>query len=46
MGDIKTVKKIDSHTHLETKNTALADLAKDNNFMALSINTYILRYRV
>lgn len=44
MRDFKSIKKIDAHTHLETKNTALADLAKDNNFMLLSINTEVPGY--
>jgi hypothetical protein len=39
MDDFKSVKKIDAHTHLDTKNTALADLAKEDNFMLLAINT-------
>lgn len=39
MEDFKSIKKIDAHTHVETKNTALADLAKDDNFMLLTVNT-------
>lgn len=44
MADFKSVKKIDSHTHLYTKNTSLADLAKDDNFMLLSIITDVPGY--
>lgn len=39
MDDFGSVKKIDAHTHVETKSTALAELAKDDNFMLLTINT-------
>jgi predicted TIM-barrel fold metal-dependent hydrolase len=39
MDDFKSIKKIDAHTHVETKNTALSDLAIDDNFMLLTVNT-------
>lgn len=36
--DFATVKKIDTHTHLNCANTALAEQAKQDNFKLLAIN--------
>jgi predicted TIM-barrel fold metal-dependent hydrolase len=44
MDDFKSIKKIDSHTHLNTKSTALAELAKEDNFMLLSVNVDVPGY--
>lgn len=38
MEDFKKIKKVDTHTHLNSGNTALAELAKEDNFKLLSIN--------
>ncbi len=39
--DFGKVKKIDAHTHLDSKNTAFANQAKIDNFLLVSINTDI-----
>lgn len=36
--DFSAVKKIDTHTHPNTKNTALVELAKEDNFIILAVN--------
>lgn len=36
--DFYRVKKVDTHTHPNTENTALVDLAKEDNFMILAVN--------
>jgi hypothetical protein len=36
--DFSSVKKVDTHTHPNTENTALVDLAKADNFIILAVN--------
>ena len=36
--DFYRVKKIDTHTHPNTENTALVDLAREDNFIILAVN--------
>lgn len=38
VSDFKTVKKTDTHVHLNSDNTALSELAKEDNFKLLTIN--------
>lgn len=36
--DYRAVKKVDTHTHPNTENTAMATLAKEDNFIILAVN--------
>ncbi len=36
--DFKSVKKVDTHIHLDAEDPALVDLAKEDNFLLLTIN--------
>lgn len=38
LDDFSEVKKIDTHTHPNTENTALVELAKEDNFIILAVN--------
>ncbi len=44
MEDFKKIRKIDTHTHIESKNFALVEQAKEDNFTLVSINTDIQDY--
>jgi predicted TIM-barrel fold metal-dependent hydrolase len=44
MEDFNSIKKIDSHTHLNSNNTALAELAKADKFMLIAINVDVPGY--
>lgn len=42
--DYPRIKKIDTHVHLNSKNTALAELAKADNFHLLAVNVDVPSY--
>jgi predicted TIM-barrel fold metal-dependent hydrolase len=43
-GDFTKVKKIDTHTHHNAESTALADLAREDNFLLLTVNVDVPDY--
>ena len=43
MEDFTTVRKIDTHVHLNAENPALAELAKEDNFKLLTVNVDVPR---
>jgi hypothetical protein len=44
MDDFTSVRKFDTHNHLNSKNTALTELAKEDNFCLLGINVDVPDY--
>jgi hypothetical protein len=38
LGDFSSVRKVDTHVHLSSSNTSLADLATEDNFLLLTVN--------
>ncbi|MBC6366751.1 amidohydrolase family protein [Algoriphagus sp. AK58] len=42
--DFQKVKKIDSHTHHNSENTALMEAGKENNFLLLTVNVDVPSY--
>lgn len=44
MNDFASIRKIDTHTHLNAMDTSLAELAKEDNFLLLTINVDVPAY--
>lgn len=44
LDDFSAVRKVDTHTHPNTENTAMAEQAKEDNFIILAVNVDHIYY--